>query len=141
MINSSILLINNSKADIGNTKNAFAKLNIEATLHFANTDLEAWNKLQGNHRISPMPKIILIDVNQDGIDGIGLIEKMRRHADLKSILVFVITGTVNEKNKEDALNLNIAAYLHNPEDSLNNLDLFSTLNKYWNNIEFRRDIK
>jgi CheY-like chemotaxis protein len=141
MINSSILLINNSKADIENTKNAFAKLNIEATLHFANTDLEAWNKLQGNHRISPIPKIILIDVNQDGINGIGLIEKMRRHSDLKSILVFVITGTVNEKNKEDALNLNIAAYLHHSEDSLNNLDLFSTLNEYWNSIEFRRDIK
>jgi DNA-binding response OmpR family regulator len=58
--------------------------------------LEAWNQLQGNHKVSPT-KILLIDINQEGINGIGLINKIRRHADLKSILVFVITDTDNEK--------------------------------------------
>ncbi|PKH67853.1 response regulator [Flavobacterium sp. ALD4] len=136
MINSNILLVDNCKVDIENTKKAFLILDIKATLHFAKNDLEAWNQLHGNHKVSPTPKILLIDINQEGINGIGLINKIRRDADLKSILVFVITDTDNEKNKIDALNLNIAGYLRKPIDSDKNIDFFSILNNYWNIIEY-----
>jgi CheY-like chemotaxis protein len=83
----------------------------------------------------------LIDINQEGINGISLIYKIRRHNDLKSILVFVITDTDNEKNKSDALNLNIAGYLRKPNDSDKNIDFFSILNNYWNIIEYSSEKK
>jgi CheY-like chemotaxis protein len=141
MLQSNILLVNNCKVDVENTKKAFSKLDIKDTLHVAANDEEAWNQLQGSHKISPTPKIILIDINQDEVNGIAFINKIRRHDDLKSILVFVITDTENEKNRIDAINLNIAGYIQKPLDSENNVDFFSTLLNYWNSIEYRSEIK
>jgi CheY-like chemotaxis protein len=141
MIQSNILLVNNCKIDIENTKKAFSILDIKDTLHVAGNDEEAWNQLQGSHKISPTPKIILIDINQDEVNGIAFINKIRKHDDLKSILVFVITDTENEKNRIDAINLNIAGYIQKPLDSENNVDFFSTLLNYWNSIEYRSEIK
>lgn len=141
MLQSNILLVNNCKVDVENTKKAFSKLDIKDNLHVAANDEEAWNQLQGSHKISPTPKIILIDINQDEVNGIAFINKIRRHDDLKSILVFVITDTENEKNRIDAINLNIAGYIQKPLDSENNVDFFSTLLNYWNIIEYRSEIK
>jgi hypothetical protein len=53
----------------------------------------------------------------------------------------VITDTDNEKNKSDALNLNIAGYLRKPNDSDKNIDFFSILNNYWNIIEYSSEKK
>jgi hypothetical protein len=39
-------------------------LGVETNLYFAENDLEAWNQLQGNNKVCPTPKILLIDVNQ-----------------------------------------------------------------------------
>lgn len=56
MINSNILLVDNCKAHVENAKNKLLTLGPETTLYVAENDLEAWNKLQGNHKISPIPK-------------------------------------------------------------------------------------
>ncbi|CAM2883218.1 response regulator [Flavobacterium frigoris] len=141
MINSNILVVDNCKVDVENAKKAFSILGLKDTLYFAENDLEAWDKLQGNQKISPIPKILLIDINQEGIKGIDLLLKIRKHEDLKSILIFVITGTDNEKNKSDALNLNIAGYLHKPIQSDKSFDFFSILYNYWNIIEYSSEKK
>ena len=96
--------------------------------------------LDGNHKISPVPKILLIDINQEGVNGIDLINKIRSHEDLKSILVFVITSIDNEKNRSEALNLNIAGYIHKPIDD-DNIHFFSILYNYWNIIEYSSEKK
>jgi CheY-like chemotaxis protein len=140
MINSNILFVDNSKVGIEGAKKAFSTLGIENTLHFAENDLEAWDMLDGNHKISPVPKILLIDINQEGVNGLDLINKIRSHEDLKSILIFVITSIDNEKNRSEALNLNIAGYIHKPIDN-DNIDFFSILYNYWNIIEYSSEKK
>jgi len=141
MINSNILLVDNCKVYVENAKKALSTLGLDTALHFAENDLEAWNKLQGNHKISPLPKIILIDINQEEVNGIALINKIRNQADLKSILIFVVTSVDNEKNRIDALDLNIAGYLHKPISSDKIIDFFSILYNYWNIIEYPSEKK
>jgi CheY-like chemotaxis protein len=53
-------------------------LGVETNLYFAENDLEAWSQLQGNNKVCPTPKILLIDVNQRGINGIDLINKIKQ---------------------------------------------------------------
>lgn len=65
----------------------------------------------------------MIDSNQQWIYGIDLINKMRKNADLKSIVVY--TAKDNNRNKSDVLNLNIAGYMYKPTDSDKSDDLFS----------------
>lgn len=136
MICSNILLVDNNEMDVVSTRNAFSTVGIESTLHFAGSESEAWSLLQGDHKISPTPKIVLIDINESGLGGIDLLNNIRKHADLKSILVFVITNTNDEVNKGAALNLNIAGYLRKPVEGETNIDFFSILNDYWNIIEY-----
>ncbi|MFV5695857.1 response regulator [Flavobacterium sp. LB3P122] len=141
MTNSNILLVDNCAADIENVKKAFSDIGIKSTLHLAQNDNDAWLMLQGENKISPIPKIILIDINEESVNGINLLSKMRVHPDLKSILVFVITRIDNEVNKAAALNLNIAGYMHKPFEGKNTTDFFSILNDYWNIIEFSSEKK
>ncbi|MFV8375751.1 response regulator [Flavobacterium sp. LB1P62] len=141
MTSSNILLVDSCSADVENVKNAFSEIGIKSTLYLAQNDAEAWLMLQGDNKISPIPKIVLIDINEESVNGIKLLSKMRIHPDLKSILVFVITRTDNDVNKAAALNLNIAGYMHKPFESKNTTDFFSILNDYWNIIEFSSEKK
>lgn len=141
MISSNILLVDNNKIDVESTKKAFSTIGIHTTLHFAESDSEAWTLLQGGKKISPTPKILLIDINESGLNGMDLLQKIRKHPDLKSILVFVITNTDNDQNKVAALDLNIAGYIRKPSDTENNIDFFTILNDYWNIIEYTSEKK
>lgn len=141
MTNSNILLVDSCDADVENVKKAFSEIGIKSTLHLAKNDIEAWLMLQGDNKISPIPRIVLIDINEESVNGIRLLNKIRIHPDLKSILVFVITRTDNDVNKAAALNLNIAGYMYKPFESEKITDFFSRLNDYWNIIEFSSEKK
>lgn len=136
-----ILLVDNCKNFIENAVNAFSQIGIQSTLCFAENDTEAWSMLQGDYKLSPLPKIMLIDTNAEGINGIDLITKIRDNFELKSILIFVISDVDNDENKQAALNLNIAAYMSKPFEKGEIISFFSTLNDYWNSIEFSSENK
>ena len=136
-----ILLVDNCKIFIENAVNAFSQIGIQSTLCFAENNTEAWSMLQGDYKLSPLPKIMLIDTNAEGINGIDLITKIRDNFELKSILIFVISDVDNDENKQAALNLNIAAYMSKPFEKGEIISFFSTLNDYWNSIEFSSENK
>ena len=92
--------------------------------------------LDGTHKINPVPKIVLIDVNRTKKKGINLLNAIRNHPDLKSILIFVITDSDEDINKAAALNLNIAGYIPLSFESHKLNYFLSVLNDYWNIIEF-----
>jgi CheY-like chemotaxis protein len=138
MVGSNILIVDNCKNFIENAVNAFSQIGIESTLCFAENDIKAWSMLHSKDKLLPLPKIMLIDINAEGINGIDLINKIRLDFELKSILIFVVSSIENMEKKRDALNLNIAGYMHKPSGKGEIVDFFSTLNDYWNSIEFSR---
>ncbi|MFE3866611.1 response regulator [Flavobacterium sp. LS2P90] len=141
MVGSNILFVDNCKTFIENAVNAFSQIGVQYTLCFAESDTEAWSLLQGDHQLSPLPQIMLIDINAEGINGIDLINKIRNNFELKSILIFVISNINNNENKLAALNLNIAGYMSKPFGNEEIISFFSTLNDYWNSIEFSSENK
>lgn len=136
MVGTNILLVDTCTNYFENAVKAFSEIGITATLRFAKNDTEAWSMLKGNDKLVPLPKIMLIDINAAGINGIELLNKIRRDFELKSILIFVISDINNNENKRAALNLNIAGYMHKPFEQEEMIIFFSTLNDYWNSIEF-----
>jgi DNA-binding NarL/FixJ family response regulator len=75
-------------------------------------------------------------VNRTKKKGINLLNAIRNHPDLKSILIFVITDSDENINKAAALNLNIAGYIPMSFESDKLNYSLSVLNDYWNIIEF-----
>jgi response regulator RpfG family c-di-GMP phosphodiesterase len=71
-------------------------LGVETNLYFAENEKHGAS-FNGITKFAQRLKNSLIDVNQKGINGIDLINKIRSNADLKSIIVFVITAIDNDK--------------------------------------------
>lgn len=136
MGNANILLVDNRKTTIENIKKSFLEIDCKHTLFSAENENEAWLMLDGSHKINPVPKIVLIDVNRTKKKGINLLNAIRNHPNLKSILIFVITDSDGDINKAAALNLNIAGYIPMSFESDKLNYSLSVLNDYWNIIEF-----
>ncbi|UQD56514.1 response regulator [Flavobacterium sp. K5-23] len=136
MLSTNVLLVDNCKTDIDKIKKAFSENCIHFNLNISENVSEAWLLLQGKSKLSPTPKIMLIDINEQGIDGLDLIRKIRKNPFLKSILIYVITSTDNDINKIAAFDLNVAGYLHKPDDEEKWDAFFSILNDYWSIIKY-----
>ena len=103
------MLVDDDQVDVMNVQRAFKKNNITNQLHIANNGIEALEKLRGSEsgeKISPSPRIILLDINMPKMNGIEFLKELRADPALHSISVFIMTTSNDDKDKFDAYNLN-----------------------------------
>src|SRR5687768_14524286 len=95
-----ILLIEDDEVDIMNVQRAFKKNNINNPLFIARDGLEGLAVLldDGPSRI-PNPRVILLDINMPKMGGIEFLTEMRKHPELRTISVFVMTTSNEESDK------------------------------------------
>jgi len=131
-------MIEDDEIDIMNIRRAFKKNNVTNPLHVTNNGIEALDYLIDLVENSPskMPKIILLDLNMPKMGGIEFLRKLRQNENLKTISVFVMTTSSEDKDKVEAFNLNVAGYILKPLSMDQFMDVVSTLNSYWKLCEF-----
>ena len=130
----SIMLVDDDQVDVMNVQRAFKKNNITNPLHIANNGIEALDKLRGTEgrkKISPLPRIILLDINMPKMNGIEFLRELRADPELHSISVFIMTTSNDDKDKFDAYNLNVAGYIVKPVSFEKFVAAVSVLNNYW----------
>jgi len=131
-----ILLVEDDEVDIMNVKRAFKKNNILNPLHIAHNGLDALAMLRGNaeqgiEKITPTPKVILLDLNMPRMGGLEFLKELRSDPALKSISVFVMTTSDEESDKFTAYNLNVAGYIIKPLSFESFVQAVSILDHYW----------
>ena len=131
-----ILLVEDDEVDIMNVKRAFKKNNILNPLHIAHNGLDALAMLRGNaeqgiEKITPTPKVILLDLNMPKMGGLEFLKELRSDPALKSISVFVMTTSDEESDKFTAYNLNVAGYIIKPLSFESFVQAVSILDHYW----------
>lgn len=131
-----ILLVEDDEVDIMNVKRAFSRQNIQHPLHIASNGLEALDLLRGPNALNPLPRLVLLDINMPKMNGIEFLRELRADEKLRSLTVFVLTTSNQEKDKREAYELNIAGYVIKPVDFGSFLNTVSTLSNYWDLIEF-----
>ncbi len=133
----SILLVEDDEVDAMNVKRAFKKANITNPLYVAENGLDALAMLRGEDRekISPTPKIILLDINMPKMNGIEFLHAIREDPEFKCISVVVLTTSNEERDKVAAYNLNVAGYILKPVEPQKFMEAVSVLEVYWNLIE------
>jgi two-component system, OmpR family, response regulator len=62
------------------------------------------------------PALILLDIGLPGINGLSVCKKIRNIPELSHCCIIVITGLVDDKNKEEALKAGATDFLHKPFD-------------------------
>lgn len=134
-----ILLVEDDMVDVMNVKRAFKKNNINNTLFVAENGVEALEMLRGENgktKISPPPRIILLDLNMPMMGGIELLREIRADDKLKNISVFVMTTSNEDNDKVEAYKLNVAGYILKPLSMESFVNAVSTLHNYWMLCEY-----
>ena len=132
-----ILLVEDDDVDIMNVQRAFKKSHMSNPLHVVNNGVEALAALRGDGvpAITPQPKIILLDLNMPKMNGIEFLTELRADPKLKTISVFILTTSDDDRDKVAAYNLNVAGYILKPVGWAAFVEAVSTLNMYWSLIE------
>jgi CheY-like chemotaxis protein len=130
-----ILLIEDDEVDIMNVQRAFKKNNISNPLQIARNGLEGLAVLKQTTRTTPLPKIILLDINMPKMGGIEFLNELRKHPELRSISVFVMTTSNEESDKIAAYDLNVAGYILKPLSFEGFSAAVAILNHYWHLCE------
>jgi CheY-like chemotaxis protein len=100
-----------------------AKIGMGHQLVTAYNGIEALAKLQGSkHRLpmSPLPDIILLDINMPKMNGLEFLGRLRDDPNLKHIKVFIITTSGEEHDRTQTKKLGVSGYLIKPLNFNNN---------------------
>ena len=110
-----ILLVEDSKGDIGLIEEVFEDAKIGNTLHIVEDGEEAIAFLRGEGQFSdaPRPDIILLDLNLPKKDGREVLEEVKSDDELKNIPVVILTTSKAEEDILKSYNLHANAYITN----------------------------
>lgn len=129
-----ILHVEDDDVDAMVMERALKKCDLKFNLFKAKNGIEALDLLRGTNgkeKITPRPKIILLDLNMPKMNGIEFLRELRNDSELKSISVFVMTTSSDERDRTDAHNLNVAGYMIKPISLEDYTQVVSTLNSFW----------
>ncbi|RYU81610.1 response regulator [Hymenobacter persicinus] len=126
----SVLLVEDDFFDTMTVKKSFEKFSVQHHLHTAFNGLEALDMLLGRNgmeAISPLPEVILLDLNMPKMNGHEFLTEIRQHEDLRHIPVFVITTSAMDVDRLSAQNLGVEGYIIKPLDFETSTDMVDSI--------------
>jgi CheY-like chemotaxis protein len=118
-----ILIIDDNEDDIVLTKMVLSKIRQDIKPEVAISGEAGLNIIRENKK---KPKVILLDMNMPGMNGVQVLHEIRKDCCLKSLPVIVVTHSTLESDKEAAMKAGANRFLHKAAD----------LNKFTNNLEY-----
>jgi CheY-like chemotaxis protein len=131
----SILLIEDDEVDILNVQRVFRKKNFTNPLHVAHNGVEALDLLRGTNgvtRLSPLPRVILLDINMPQMNGLEFLRELRDDAGLRHLSAFVLTTSSDPNDLREAYAKNVAGYVVKPIDFEHFSSTIEALHTFWN---------
>lgn len=127
-----ILLVEDDDGDAKALQRAFQKAKIANTIVRAVDGVEALDMLKGaNGKMKPpSPHILLVDLNMPRMNGIQLVQALRKDEDLRRSIVFILTTSKREEDKAAAYDLNVAGYIAKASAAKDFLNLVSLIDYY-----------
>ena len=108
-----ILLVEDDDGDAQAVRRAFQKAKIVNEILRAVDGIEALDILNGANGKSkpPAPFVLFVDINMPRMNGIELIQAMRRDEELRPCTVFILTTSKRDEDVIAAYDLNVAGYI------------------------------
>src|SRR3569832_1726612 len=94
------MLVEDDDVDAKSVTRAIKKLKVVNPIHRAENGLQALNKLrgaQGEQKLTPTPKIIMLDINMPRMTGLEFLHELRNATALRPISVVVLTTSYVER--------------------------------------------
>ena len=96
-----ILLVEDNYIDVRTIERALQKINVNHRLFVAHDGEMALAMLRGKgvEKITPLPSIIMLDINMPRMNGLEFLGELRKDEELKDIKVFITTTSDNETDR------------------------------------------
>lgn len=127
--NKTILLVEDDKVDAMTVKRAKEDLKITNPLVHVTNGLEALEYLKNEK--NEIPCIILLDLNMPKMNGLELLNVLKKDPALKKIPVVVLTTSNAERDKTESFDLSVAGYMLKPVDYKKFVDVIRDIDMYW----------
>ncbi|MCW8408758.1 response regulator [Legionella sp. PATHC035] len=106
-----ILVVDDDEIDRIYVERELGKLNMPLTLQIARNGIEALDILMKDDTETPvLPTIIVLDLMMPKMNGLEFLQSFRTHSKFKSIRIFVLTTSNNNKDKIATEDFNIDGY-------------------------------
>ena len=112
----SIMLVEDDYMDIRNVERELKKINVNLPLHIARNGREALAMLrgEGGAPISPLPRVVMLDINMPKMNGLEFLEEIRKDPFLKDLNVFIMTTSNEDTDRFQAQKLRVSGYIVKP---------------------------
>jgi CheY-like chemotaxis protein len=136
LVRKTVLVADDDINDISLLKRAFLRAGIDVHMKIARDGEEVIQYLQGGQPFSdreafPLPKLLLLDLKMPRADGFEVLEWVRKQADLRRMLVVVMTSSDEPEDINRAYDLGANSFLRKPDDFTNLIKISQKLHDYW----------
>lgn len=128
-----ILLIEDNPGDVRLTQEAFKEGQMDITMSVVMDGVEAvkFLKQEDEYAESPVPDLILLDLNLPKMDGREVLEVIKSSEALKRIPVVVLTTSNAEQDILKSYNLHVNCYINKPVDFDKFFDIIQKIEDFW----------
>jgi two-component system, response regulator len=130
-----ILMADDSVNDSDLALEALADHSLANQVIVVRDGIEALNFLLRRGRFAdyqgPHPVLFLLDIKMPKVDGLEVLREMRRHPELSSIPVILLSSSQEEPDLAEARRLGATAYIVKPVGFHDFADAIKTVGKFW----------
>ena len=131
-----ILLVEDNPDDEALTLRALKKNNIRNEVCIAHDGVEALDFLFAtgsftDRSSTPLPELILLDLNLPRIDGLEVLQKIRANELTRRIPVVILTTSIEEQDRLRSYGLGANSYVRKPVDFQHFISAVGQLGLYW----------
>lgn len=131
--NISILLVEDNPGDVRLTREALAESGLSSTLHVAGDGLQAIRFLSTamDERNTPLPDLILLDLNLPGMSGNQVLERLKHEPRLSIIPVVVLSTSDSENDVRACYAAHANCYITKPASYAPFLEAVACIERFW----------
>lgn len=131
-----ILLVEDNEGDILLTLEAFKELKVNNSVEVVKDGAEAieFLKRNGEHAGKPMPHLILLDINMPRLNGIEVLDFIKKDEKLKCIPVVMLTTSASESDIAACYAKSANCFITKPLEFGKFLTVIQSIEAFWFNV-------
>ncbi len=131
-----ILLVEDNQGDVVLIKKAFSDAKIANHLFVCRDGQEGLEYLrkEGEHQNALQPDLILLDINMPRLNGLELLEIIKKDPALGVIPVVILTTSESEEDILKSYQLHVSSYIRKPVEFTEFLEAVQHIQEYWFSI-------
>ena len=128
-----IILVEDNESDAEVARRAIKRSSPTRTLVVIGDGLSAAEMLLGTEGQPPCPRprLMMIDINLPGLDGIELLTRIRSNPELRGVAVVIVSSSSEERDIRRAYDRGCNSYVTKPVDIRELQSRYASVVNYW----------